>query len=372
MKPWLRRSFKTRGVTLIELIIGAAIAAIILTASSFIMVSMTKMRREARTRMERLSEVFSGLTVMERNFLNAGFHYPSARFAFSVANNVTTGAIGGYNVADPCTSGTCIVPGTDVVEVAQGTDSPFFTVDSINAGTPPVVVGQFLGGPLPAANTTEQRLIFVLPTLPGVGGAPQSCIAKLASGGLSIAAPTISAAATMLDIDGSTLSGTYLSNYGQECPRVGMLVGALDQRFRYMSMVTAAGDYGLYRQILGPTGTQVSFIELVGGVDNFQVVPLVRNPGTLCTGAFCECHTPAGTCSLDYTLKTSPQFALANQVVGARVTVSSRGVLTQTLDNTNAVVRDRLADEPAFASDRLVRTVQSQTYMFRNFTQVQP
>lgn len=359
-----------RGMTLIEVMVASAIAAIIILAAMSIMVSMTTLRHQGRKRLERMTQAFTAMAVVERTLLNAGYHYPSPRFAMRTRNNVGVGAdIDGIpvGVQPACGRPLCIVPGSDVLEVTEGTPNPFGIVLSIpgtaDGGSDVDVRFPYQGGPVNLGDTSVRMFLF--------GSRDgRSCLARGSYNGISLNV-------TMLDRDGDAVGPTYYAdNFGYQCPAVDMSISASELRNRFMVLENTAGEFGLYQQAAGPTGPYGLPVEVAYGIDNMQVMPLLLqgDSGFLanCTGGVCRCNAMGSDCVFDGGTSTM-EFMHTSRIVGAQVAVSARGDVEQRIENfaTTPTTRNRLGDE-TIAGDRRVRVEQTQSYMFRNFAQVQP
>ncbi|MBL9039750.1 MAG: hypothetical protein JNG84_14630 [Archangium sp.] len=351
------------------MMIVSAIAAILFVAASALMVSLTNQKTEARKRIDRLAQGFSALTLVERNLLNTGYHFPSARFAFRVYNNVANGStIGGMGVGSPCAGTGCIVANTDVVEMAIGHDGPFGIVAaaSVDGGGMSVFIRS--PGPVQAGDTGQYVFVFG-------DGAGQSCAAV---GSVNATNTVISV--QMLNEDFAPVATNYYSNTSPaprnfQCPAPNMTISATAALHRYfVYMLADGGDIGLYQQRATalPSAANRGYVAgservVTLGIDNLQAVPIIAQAGTgfstQCIGGICRCNA-LGDCVID----GGNQFDLGNRVDGVELSISVRGDAVQT--TAVSTIRQQLGDE-TWSNDTTVRTVQSQTFMFRNFSQVQ-
>jgi prepilin-type N-terminal cleavage/methylation domain-containing protein len=388
-----------RGFTLIEILIVAAIAAIVMSAAVAIFTLTNSQRVNARKRLERVSQAFTAISALERDVLNAGYHFPSARFAFQNYNNIGPGDALPARPGDPvllgCGSATaidCIVADTDVIELAFGNDRPFAVVAGVNGtGANFQVVLQPPGGPLLFNEIGTFPVLFSSPT---PSAARQDCIglARLTSAGNSMTNLTV----TMMDRDRDYPKdrGFYGARVGgYNCPVRGMIVssGPISNtvstptgtqspgfsRRRYMIMRQAIGP-GLYRSDLEITADSPPVMRfrapelVIEGIDNMQVMPLTQAGA----GPLTECNNGVSACTLG-TLGVD-DFVQAGAVVGVRISVAAVGDLVQRITPERPATdpvrsRLRLGDEPVPTTlDNIVRSESSQTFSFRNVTQVNP
>lgn len=362
-----------RGYTLVEVLVVLAIASILMLATVAIISVMTKQKADASRRLARVTQSYLAMTLLERQVLNAGYHFPSARFGVRFHNNVDAGTFGGIAVGPPCDEPGCIVEGTDVLETLEGTTNPMgLVVNAIPDAGGYTVFLQPPGGPVDPGDTSEHVFVFV-----AENGA--SCAAK---GNLRILADGGSGSpweinVTMLDRDFADQDNTYYSTsasapYDFQCPAPGMAMSAGSVRRRYFVLATDAGA-GLYSQeqpLLGTADGGASLLAL--GIDNLQVIPLAQQSdagwSAGCTSGLCECNATGADCVMSGS-NSDTDFVTSDLVVGARIGISAPGEVPARAPTT--VPRLPLADE-AFPNDRVYRTNQTQTYMFRNFSQVQP
>lgn len=365
------RNFRS-GLTLIEMMIVSAVAAILFVAASSLMVSVSEQRMEARRRIDRLAQSFSAMTLVERELLNAGYHFPSARFGLRVYNNVDNGSsIGGLSVTSgTCAQAGCIVAGTDIVEFPLGHPGPpgILAASRLDAGS--LTVFTRFPGPVPVGDVGTHVFLFGDST-------GRSCLGVGSANAEGLAIEVV-----MLDENYAPVLPNYYSlsqpaPHNYPCPTPGMTISATDALRRYFIYQLAdGGDLGLYEQVgsglpssanMGYVSTTVRPVTL--GIDNLQAIPLVSLQGSFfpftaqCSNGLCRCNA-LGDCGLD----AGTQMTVGEFVDGMELWTSNRGDSPQ---RTQVVIpRQRLADE-IFPNDNIVRTVQSQTLMFRNFSQVQ-
>ena len=376
---------RSAGFTLLEILVVSAIAAILVVTAASLLVTMSSQRAANRKRLERLTQSFTAMTLLERSMLNAGYHFPSARFGFRVYDNVTTGTFGSLPVGACTNPDGCIVANTDVLEVVEGAvPQPGIIGAAFNdAGTSWNIAHQQPGGPLflADAGTGDFLLLFGAPDGGNCAG-----VGKLTNPGSSPIGMYTNV--RMVDRDLGTQANTYYSTgngiaaRAYDCPTaVDMTVSVAISRRLYLVLATDAG-FGLYEQSVSPltigsaaaAGDGGTPLLLARGVDNFQVMPLIRQAGTGfgtgCTNGVCECNSGA-SCTLS-TANTDTEFANLGRLVGVRVGLTSRGEMTEFGTGTN-VVPPALGNETFAAEAKPIkRTVQTQTYMLRNFAQVSP
>ncbi len=387
-----RRLLGRRGFTLIEILIVAAISAIVMSAAVAIFTLTNSQRINARKRLERVSQAFTAISALERDVLNAGYHFPSARFAFQNYNNIAPGDTLPSRPGDPVllgcgspTSINCIIADTDVLELAFGNDRPFATVAGINGvGTSFQVVLQPPGGPILLTETGTFPVLFSSPT---PSATRQDCIglASLTNATASMTTLTV----TMMDRDRDFPKGRnfYAGRVGGfPCPVQGMIVssGPIENSLLAPSATSAPGfsrrRYMILRQPTGPglyrsdlRGGNYSVPELViEGIDNMQLMPVTQ----ALTGVLTECNNGVSACTLG--ALGVDDFVAAGSVVGVRVSVAAVGDLVQRITPERPATdpvrsRLRLGDEPVPTTlDNVIRSESTQTFSFRNVTQVSP
>lgn len=390
---------RARGFTLLEILVVSAIAALLAVTAATLLVTMSSQRAANRKRLDRLTQSFTAMTVLERTLLNAGYHFPSSRFAFRVYDNVTSGTLAGIPVCPAAgMTGDCIVRNTDVLELVEGIapQPGQISGQDVDGGASGGWVRLFSpGGPLQLdAGVYPANKYLMLFGKPGgfncaaIGGLPGSDPLEhtvimvdrdlgLQNNNYYAPSPTTAAPRNYKCPDGmDPVSGTF------------MTMSVAGSRHVYF-VVTDGGGVGLAMKEIGPTSTAKAgadgggFTLLSNGVDNFQVVPLVVRGdagfATGCTGtgmaAVCECNTPGSSCALDNTpADTDTQFYASGQVIGVRIGLSVLGETNERLRSDNpsfTQVPNRLGNE-TMPADNLKRTTQTQTYMLRNFKQVEP
>ena len=359
-----------RGLTLLELLVVAAISSVLVLAAASMLVSALEQRAVLRKRMERLTDAFSTLTLLEGTAANVGYHFPSPRFGFRLYNNVTSGTYGGFGVGAGCATEYCVVPTTDVMEVVEGTPGPFWVA---------------------AADATVIDLALLDVSLnSGAGGLPDGDVGPhtflatdtyghscLGTGTLNATGNKISWAP--MNRNWQVEPSDYYSTgspapYNYLCPAKDMVVAVAQKRRQFLVLTQQdGGELGLYVHDAPPDGGPFepsSGVAAVGlNVDNMQVSPLARNDDAGftvgCANGTCLCNR-GGSCSLDGG-SDDGEFVVSDFVIGAQVAISVRGEQIQRA--YDAGVRRSLGDE-THPDDAIVRLEESQTYMFRNFSQV--
>ncbi len=375
MAPSSRTPLRKRGFTLLEILVVSAIAAILVVTAASLLVTMSSQRAANRKRLDRLTQSFTAMTLLERSLLNGGYHFPSARFGFRVYDNVSSGTYGGFPVAPSCGTGLCVTAQTDVLELVEGLPESAGQIVSIKPDGGPTLASP--GGPIFYDGGTEQFLMLVGTNDGG------NCL------GIGIVDPNFGLAYRVVDRNLTTQATSYYSvatapaNY--QCPPrytdpynfdFTLSVAAV----RHLYMVLAFGDGGsraLYQVDIpavstATTGDAGTVAILARGVDNFQVMPLITQGGTGftvgCANGICECNS-GGDCTLVGT-NTTAEFQNTARVIGVKIGLSSRGETDDRIP-LPAVVPPRLGNE-TMPADVVKRTSQTQTYMLRNFAQVQP
>ncbi len=371
-----------RGFTLLEILVVSAIAAILVVTAAALLVTMSSQRAANRKRLDRLTQSFSAMTLLERSMLNAGYHFPASRFGFRVYNNVS-GATFGPGSSPTCMAQGCVVDGSDVLETVEGNPGPFGLIIGANnsaadggSGSTWNVFVSPPGGPLDTTDTAQHLFIFA--SMDGRSCAGIGTVADGVLGGMAT-----QYAVTMVDRDLAAVSATYYSPssaapHNFMCPESGMSVAVAQSRRRYMVLAQDGGTTrGLYMQTGDPlnlNGGDAGLELLAFGIDNFQVVPLAAlgDAGFTagCVNGVCECNAPGTSCQI-VGASNDQEFSDSRRVIGVRVGLSARGETEDRISATAGVVPDRLGDE-TMSADRIKRTSQTQTYMFRNFAQVQP
>ena len=373
---WRRK----RGFTLIEILVVSAIAAVLVVAAAGLLVTMSTQRSANRKRLDRLTQSFTAMTLLERNMLNAGYHFPSARFGIRIYDDVTTGATtyGGLAVGGGCGGEGCIPEHTDVLELVEGVIPQPGAFDLMTDGGGYQARPRAPGGPLyPAdAGTGEFLVLFGGPD--GGNCAGRANIVPSPSGPYGIlnvmmVNRSLAAQAT------SYYSATNGTTHAFDCPlQADMSVSVAASRALYLVLVADGGTRGLYRKEINVLSTATTasgdggLTLLARGIDNFQVMPIIRQVGTSfttgCSNGLCECNTGL-SCSIT-AADNDTEFALSGNIVGVKVGLSSRGD-TDDRVTAPAAAPPRLANE-TMPADQVKRTTQVQTYMLRNFAQVSP
>ena len=379
------KSPRRHGFTLIEVMVVSAIAAVLLVTAASLLVTMSSQRAANRKRLDRLSESFTAMTLLERSILNGGYHFPSARFGFRVYDNVTAGSTyGGYSVAASCAGPGCIVPNTDVLELVEGAaPQPSLIANSLPDASTINVVPASPGGPIYLADAGPGEFLFMFGASDGGNcAAIGHLVDTFPSNGVGFFQ------VRLVDRDLATVSqsGYYsvaagATNHSYNCPTntFQMTASVATVRHLYFVMADDGGTRGLYQEDLSPltsvtgaTGDAGTLTMLARGIDNFQVIPLALQSGSGftvgCTNGICDCNI-GGSCSFTGVSGSDPEFGVSGRIVGVRIGLTSRG---ETDDRLPAVVvPPRLANE-TMPADNVKRTPQTQTYMLRNFAQVSP
>lgn len=351
-------SKQRRGLTLIELLIVSAISAVLLLAMVQIMIALSDLRAEQRRSLDRTTQLFVGQTLLERSLENGGYHIPSGRFAVRTFNNVTTGQTHGGVQVDICDAGTCIIPGTDVLEVSEGHVGNMGEVRFVSpdSGTVFVTLGRV--GPLPIGDVATRVFFF------GQNNSDSaSCIGQ---GALANLTDNDKINLTMLDRNRNTVAGTHYSTtspspHNYDCPAPGMWVGVEDRRTRFF-VGNGIGGPALFSQNSAITDGG-ALRELALGIDNLQLVPIIRDAGVGadCAQGVCLCNaTATSACQL---AGGAGEFAVSAGMVGVEVRMTARGEFQ---GRATAAVPAILADEPARPADAITRRPSSQSFFFRN------
>jgi prepilin-type N-terminal cleavage/methylation domain-containing protein len=357
------------GLTLVELLVVAAISSVLMLAAVSLLVSMQQTRTRSRQQLERIDQTFSAAVQLERPLLNAGYNFPSSRYAVRFYNNVAGPTLVGQFVGGTCP--TCIVPDTDVVEVVEGIGQPFARVigPANRSGSPPLSARlEPPGFRVQAADVNTRQFLFLFTDDQG-----RNCLGRglVRNGG-----PCPTCELFFTDVDRETLTDQAANYFGStaprdyQCPAAGMAATAAGIRRRYFVNQDAAGNFSLRLLELNPVtldGATGALSVVSQGIDNLQAIPLVeRGPAAFtagCQNNLCECNIRGADCVMNN------QFDLTERITGMKLRLSAR--VTSVSQNLGVDTTSVLADETPRV-DRIPRQVQEQAYSFRNFAQVQP
>ena len=115
---------RARGMTLIELMVAAAMASIAIAAALAVFISIGERQRRSERVFEAQSAAVLSASVLEFAISGAGYRFPSAAFAVRTIDNVTSSTALASNGPNITTTGNCggagLIEGTDVVELSSG------------------------------------------------------------------------------------------------------------------------------------------------------------------------------------------------------------------------------------------------------------
>jgi prepilin-type N-terminal cleavage/methylation domain-containing protein len=404
MRAELRRG--PRGFTLLELLVVVGISAITIATAIAVFAAMLNQKRTAERTMEVYTTLAMAQGVMEFDIGNAGWRFPAPASAVRVINGVDTATsvsvdgLGGTSVMTTATncagnSSFGLVPGSDILELAQGSEADATGVlqswDTagfiLKGGTAPLTAATIPGGDLPV-------VLFASPQ-------GDVMMAKVVSGNSYNAGTRI----LFTLLRSNFTSG---NNYGGTVPQQGWSVYRLGRRTRYFlcrDLTTGSTARPmLFRQQSGDdgdfsTGTPV-FQQVQTGVADLQLGLRVADPstshivgGTDCMaagiGQYCYCNV-AGPCTgtdvegnnpnpffqsgyLAVTSKDSADQWVRGLVLGL-TGVSTRTVANQGTQTLALYLRPALLDHPAAtgAGDGNLYLTQLRVLGLRNLTQVIP
>jgi prepilin-type N-terminal cleavage/methylation domain-containing protein len=390
---------RTRGLTLLEMLVSSAVSALVITFAVSTFTTMTRMRRDGMRQMEVQSAGALGLKQLEWDLVNAGYHFPAPAFAAHIFNAPTQllPGEGGHETIDQtqgCATGG-LAPGSDAVEIITGradfVAGKVMSVDLLGLGPSPnqdhVVVMQATT-PFSSIEAATGVVLFT-------DGSGEACVGKVIAGPAGTSPPNI----TVRMLDRTFANVTDWHAYYPSCPKAGMSVFRLDQRRRYFVCAEPQPDGGfvnsLYRQV---AQAEPGYIydgqpkdRLQSGVEDLAVSARVyAKSGALRTAtadcapaslggvaqSLCNCNA-SSTSACD--LNRDPDFVAgrltanswASWVAGATVKVVALG--DRPLDATvGGGGRPAAMDHPAGAPDGKRRLMFDSTVGFVNFTQVRP
>lgn len=321
-----------KGLTLLELMIGLALASIISLMIAVVSAQLMQAGVGNSRAREAEARVGLALAVLDRSISNAGVGFVDSRYAFRIYNNLPAGSLAvkvvGGNLPVVAKGGAAagIVENTDVFEVSFDDQ----TIRRAGVVVPNSTVS--CGGDT-CAVTLATGDPFLDTELTAIGGAAgvetgplvlftndqgRSCLgrAKGPTGAPPLAAsPRIDF--VMKTEDGANAAAVPVqARWGGanvNCPQAGDAVYALGRRRRFMVWQDANGaNLGLYSQeanvaLGGSSGLFPNTAPAlsVAEVENLQVAPSLPNPGMApgplgCSQALCRCNdAPAPGCVLN-------------------------------------------------------------------------
>lgn len=310
---------------MLELVVTVALASIIFSAATSVVVGILQNRRLNLSRLEVKTSSSVAVSLLEFDGANAGYRFASPAFSVRVLQNVTgteaelspataTANCGGQNNWG-------IMPGTDVVEFRSSTETldggavPFVpgvatSVTCTGAGMCDVTLGNgTYSNPFSssiAGDGANEVMLFADET--------NACAAIVSSDGVSRA--RLRAQLVKQDLQ-TTADSTVYPN----CPRRGMTVMRLGWRRRYMVCAPPVSESverpALYRQTIDASNNSV-FERVQDGIEDLQVAVRIDNRDALVSGggcvgagpgAYCWCHESASACS-GYTSDATASGAL--------------------------------------------------------------
>jgi hypothetical protein len=309
-----------RGMTLLEILTSAAIAAVTMVVAANIFVTMAKLRRDGERLLEVQAAGVSGAKQMEWDLVNAGDHFPAPSFASHIYNAPQRlgPGVGGNNWID--TSQGCgnkggrLALGSDAIELVWG-DRNFVAgkVTSVDLLAPTgstynpqqdhVVVMQ---STVPFNSTANPGAVVLFTDLSG-----EACIGQVLAGPQGTIPPNIMV--RMLDRDFEPVADK--NAYYPNCPRNGMSIFRMGGRKRYYvcsETPPPPPDGGvstpqntLYVQSSGPELASFVYDEgkypieceqqvVQTGIDAVQIAPIVRVKDPMLAAAWPSATTTSG------------------------------------------------------------------------------
>jgi type II secretory pathway pseudopilin PulG len=375
-------------MTLVELLVSTAIAAIFIAGAAAVFAEITRQNTQADRQAAQESDGAMALMLVQRELLNAGYHFPSATYAVRIVNAVdatTLLADDASGTAHKISSGTAddgVIQETDVIEYLTGPVEPTYDAgllrilgaanNASQMGNTATFTAQSTGAPF-MINESAADPVIVLAV--GQGGA---CLGKTSGPGGSGGDGNLAFKMDLLEPDLTAVVTNPV------CPTVSagsVTLYPFGSRTRFLVERDAAGVPGLYVQRnTDGEGTMSASELLVPGIEDMQILPIVRNDaanslgcgaGQLCwcnAGTDPSCSTWA-TCDLAATPTVSGGPWQAS-VVGVQIWLVSRGDEPLRLEGSRLqALCDRGTAGPV---DNLARTRRSVSVWFRNATLVTP
>lgn len=345
-----------RGFTLIEVMVTALIAVVLIGAAFGLFSAISAVNERTERVAQAASSVAVAMQSLNRNAENAGVNFRARRISVQVHDNLDPAVSPFIQCASPATGTGCtrlqmddlsaggfgLQPNTDAFEVFIGNDPlevPQGAVTATTANTvtlntsgllhdafgPPLVgfADPKLAPVVVVSRGTNMRLIrFVTPVAPLVGRIPPGG-ANVVQTRITESAPGATPWEDLAVLNGVT---------------PGMDAYLLARRLRYFVYKAGAGGRpGLYVQESGPNGYLGVPRLLAAGVEDMQLAPLWSGIGcpTASTGAPCRCnHTlvagdacvgPAGSASLVFPEPYDQGSVQSDGLVGMLVRLQTRG-----------------------------------------------
>ena len=392
---------RNRGVTLIEIMMVVAMGSIIITTADAVVAAAMRLKQNGERNLEvQLGSSIAAIAI-QADLMNAGYRFASAAYAVRRFNNIdTTIALSG--TPGPVTAnGNCgppngqLVPGTDVIEMAEGAQDTALASSTAGDGVLTVSsngaqydIALVTGAPF---NPNETNLASRLgQILLFVDGTALSCMGRVTASNTGTTA-TIE----MLDRD-FNVNPSHQADYigGNACPRVGMSVYRLGQRVRYMVCVVPGppppatpNQPGLYRQVAGGDGVFGQPQLLQEGIEDLQIAMRQWNPagpgqhsGPGCVAApnnqgYCYCNeAPANACDQADPTTFINAASFPTKMRGARVMVTSISRRKAHAEPLPDDLRPPAFDRPGATGppDGFARAQQTFSIGFNNITMVSP
>lgn len=362
---------RRRGMTLIELMVALAIALIFISAAMVVFAGVTQRNTDTGRWVEREGDTALATMLIQRDLVNAGFRFPSARYSVQSYDNVTGATVisNSASTAEPISSGagtTGIMEGTDVVEILLGSPvhgrGVITNAPTAGSTTPSVVLQDnepFLAG----GETPADGAVLLFAGQPS--GLPVSCLAHTAS---APAGTPVTLSTNILEPN-LRVAGAGVTN----CPQNGFGVYRMGSRVRYfVGWDSTLQRSALYVQRGGEAGLMGAAEALVWGVEDLQLAPMVLNDAADALGCgagqVCECNT-GGACTVGPTTTMDSGLPWTTQQVGLQIGLSTPGERRATAAGGR---RPALFNRAAGAVDDRVRSVRFTTIWFRNLTMVAP
>lgn len=291
---------------MIELLVAIALASIIFSAATVVVVGVLQSRRLNVSRLEVKTSSAIAASLLEFDGANAGYRFASPAFSVRVLQNVvgTEAELAPATATANCGGQTNwgIMAGTDVVEfrsspgTLDGGAVPFVpgiatSVMCTGAGLCDVTLGNgAFSNPFSSSTSGDGANEVIL-----FADESNACAAIVGSGGVSRAQMQ----AQLVKQDLQTNAGrTVYPN----CPTTGMTVMRLGSRRRYMVCVPPSSEPterpALYRQTIDARNNSV-FERVQDGIEDLQVAVRVDNRDGLVSGRGCVGSGPGAYCWCD-------------------------------------------------------------------------
>ncbi|MBI5545321.1 MAG: prepilin-type N-terminal cleavage/methylation domain-containing protein [Deltaproteobacteria bacterium] len=330
-----RTRSQQRGFTLIELMVAAGIALVILGAATAVFAGIETQRIRSERQLAVTTAAATAFLMIQRDVQNAGFNFATPLFAVRVLDapaSVANGDGSFLTATAGCGSGG-LVAGTDVLEIVVGAENRLpGGVTSATGTSNPIQVSFQNSNPFGAidAGQPDRVVLFGSTTIPG-----RACIGRVAIPALGLlqTGSNFTTTVNMVNRDYVDLSGTATTY--PNCPAQMDQAWMIGRRIRYMVCSTPS-ETGLFRQeTTRPdgwfTGTAVLVQE---NIEDFQVGVKLRNNDGAITGGNADCD-----CSGSPAPPSVGASCFCGVVANQPLTTAAEPVALSTLDETVMVSR---------------------------------